>query len=118
LSGMIRADEIRDVLMNCPDPLAACKELTDRANAAGGHDNITVIVAHFLDGLPPPSDTDELGYAKYILPDPAQPAESGERVSTHPELVQTGPPSEEAERETRKLRVSYTMVGVATPLPD
>ncbi len=64
LSGMIRSDEIREVLMNYEDPLMACKELTDRANAAGGHDNITVIVARFVDGLSDPSPTDELGYAK------------------------------------------------------
>jgi serine/threonine protein phosphatase PrpC len=117
LSGMIRSDEIREVLMNYEDPLMACKELTDRANAAGGHDNITVIVARFVDGLSDPSPTDELGYAKYALPDGQPPVESGERVSTHPELMQTSPPSEEAEREQRRLRVSYTMVGVATPFP-
>jgi protein phosphatase len=118
LSGMIRADEIREVLLNASDPLAACKELTDRANAAGGHDNITVIVAQFVEGLREPAADDELAYTKYAIPEPLYPVESGERVSTHPELMQSHPPSEEAERETRKLRVSYTMVGVATPLPS
>lgn len=116
LSGMIRSDEIREVLMTYEDPLVACKELTDRANAAGGHDNITVIVARFVDGLLEPSESDELAYAKYALPDAQTPAESGERVSTHPELMHASPPSEEAERDNRRLRVSYTMVGVATPL--
>src|SRR5688572_10904299 len=47
LSGMIRADEIREVLINIRDPLEACRELTDRANRVGGHDNITVIVVKF-----------------------------------------------------------------------
>src|SRR5262249_28885094 len=40
LSGMVRFDDIRDVLLTIPDPLEACKILTDRANQAGGHDNI------------------------------------------------------------------------------
>src|SRR5256885_14614470 len=44
LSGMVRFDDIREVLLTVPDPLEACKILTDRANQAGGHDNITVIV--------------------------------------------------------------------------
>jgi len=47
LSGMIRADDIRQVLVSVSDPLEACKVLTDRANQAGGHDNITVIVVRF-----------------------------------------------------------------------
>src|SRR5882672_1970343 len=32
LSGMVRFDEIRDSLLNVPDPLEACRILTDRAN--------------------------------------------------------------------------------------
>ena len=47
LSGMVRFDDIRDVLRTTADPLEACKQLTERANQAGGHDNITVIVVHF-----------------------------------------------------------------------
>src|ERR1700755_5765 len=43
LSGMVRFDDIRDALLTIGDPLEACKVLTDRANQAGGHDNITVI---------------------------------------------------------------------------
>ncbi|MEZ4307162.1 MAG: Stp1/IreP family PP2C-type Ser/Thr phosphatase [Polyangiaceae bacterium] len=47
LSGMIRNDEIREILRTVDDPLESCKVLTDRANQAGGHDNITVVVAVF-----------------------------------------------------------------------
>jgi protein phosphatase len=71
LSGMVRADDIRHTLVSFDDPLHACKELTDRANAAGGHDNITVIVADF-DGpglLPLGQDNDQLSYRKYALPE-------------------------------------------------
>ena len=47
LSGMVRFDEIREVLSASAEPLETCKLLTERANQAGGHDNITVIVVHF-----------------------------------------------------------------------
>ena len=71
LSGMVRNDEIREVLKTAPDPLDACKTLTERANLAGGHDNITVIVAQFdgpvLKDLAP--DTEPLKYKKYNLPE-------------------------------------------------
>jgi protein phosphatase len=76
LSGMVRNDEIREVLKATPDPLEACKTLTERANLAGGHDNITVIVAQF-DGevLRGPDDGDPLKYRKYVLPEePTDPA--------------------------------------------
>ena len=71
LSGMVRFEEIRDVLKSTPEPLDACKALTERANQAGGHDNITVIVVHFEgDSLDAASDPDEpLKYRKYTLPE-------------------------------------------------
>ena len=73
LSGMVRNDEIREVLRTVDDPLEACKTLTDRANQAGGHDNITVVVAKF-DGPslaePTRDDIDGLKYQKYQLPEP------------------------------------------------
>ena len=50
--------------------------MTERANLAGGHDNITVIVAQF-DGevLRGPDDGDPLKYRKYVLPEePTDPA--------------------------------------------
>jgi serine/threonine protein phosphatase PrpC len=73
LSGMVRFDEIREILRTSSDPLETCKALTERANQAGGHDNITVIVAHF-DGagvktLTP--DTEPLKYRKYTLAEEA-----------------------------------------------
>jgi serine/threonine protein phosphatase PrpC len=71
LSGMVRFDEIREVLRTIPDPLEACKALTDRANQAGGHDNITVIVVKFDGpGLNAASEvTEPLKYRKYLLPE-------------------------------------------------
>lgn len=45
LNGMLSDDQIRDVLLVNPDPTLAAKELVVAANAAGGEDNISVIVA-------------------------------------------------------------------------
>jgi protein phosphatase len=73
LSGMVRFDEIREILRTSSDPLETCKALTERANQAGGHDNITVIVAHFDgDGVKPIApDTEPLKYRKYTLAEEA-----------------------------------------------
>ena len=71
LSGMVRFDEIRELLKSSVEPLDICKGLTERANMAGGHDNITVIVVQF-DGhtLKALDATDEpLKYRKYTLGD-------------------------------------------------
>lgn len=91
LSGMVRNDEIREVLRTVEEPLEVCKVLTDRANQAGGHDNITVVVAKFEgDGLAEPSGDDvvSLRYQKYQLSEP--PASS------------IPPPSDRAEMRTRR----------------
>ncbi len=70
LSGMVRFDEIRDTLLQFTEPLDACKALTEKANQAGGHDNITVVIVKFDgDALKPPSDTEPLKYRKYPLPE-------------------------------------------------
>lgn len=45
LNGMLSDDQIRDVLLVNPDPTLAAKELVVAANAAGGEDNVSVIVA-------------------------------------------------------------------------
>jgi protein phosphatase len=117
LSGMVRADEMREVLLSFRDPFDACKELVDRANRAGGHDNITVIVAVFEgDALPPPGPQDTLAYQKYALPE--APAEATVRAPSvqHVEAYTAAPASQEAQRESRRLRVGHTMVGMTNPM--
>lgn len=70
LSGMVRNEEIRKILVAAATPAEAAQVLIDRANANGGHDNITVIVAFFEGGLRSPSVTDlPLAYRKYVLPE-------------------------------------------------
>ncbi|MFO0571673.1 MAG: hypothetical protein U0263_38955, partial [Polyangiaceae bacterium] len=93
----------------------ACKILTERANLAGGHDNITVIVAKFEgEALSAPAAEDVVKYTKYALPD------SGE-VGTRPSVksiedVSLGPVSDEAQRESRRLKVGHTLIGMTTPV--
>ena len=71
LSGMIRNEEIRKILVAATTPAEASRILIERANAAGGHDNITVVVAFFDGGgLRPVSPSDlPLAYRKYALPE-------------------------------------------------
>ena len=115
LSGMVRADEMREVLLSNREPFDACKELVDRANRAGGHDNITVIVATFEGALNAPGPQDVLAYQKYALPE--APAEATVRApSVHAPDVYTPPASQEAQRESRRLRVGHTMVGMTNPM--
>jgi serine/threonine protein phosphatase PrpC len=69
LSGLVHDDVIRNE-MACVGPL---RQLTDRlidlANAAGGHDNITCIVADFDgDALDPPQQGEAPFYQQYPLP--------------------------------------------------
>jgi len=115
LSGMVRADEMREVLLSTRDSLEACRELTDRANRAGGHDNITVIVAEF-DGpaLSDPAPGQLISYQKYPLPE--APVDVTVRASALQADIHAPPPSEEARGESRRLRVGHTMVGMTNPL--
>ncbi len=69
LSGMVRPDEIRELLQSEKDPLELCKGLTDRANQAGGHDNITVIVVQFDGDALSTESSEPLRYRKYNLPE-------------------------------------------------
>lgn len=114
LSGMVRADEMREVLLGFRDPFDACRELVDRANRAGGHDNITVIVAIFEGSLEAPSEHDVLAYQKYALPE--APVEATQRVPSAQAEVYAPPASPEAQRESRRLRVGHTMVGMTNPM--
>jgi protein phosphatase len=118
LSGMIRGDDIRETMIGVGDPFEACKILTDKANQSGGHDNITVLVIEFDgEGLQERSETDEpLAYRKYPLPEAhAETAPVG-TVPATPQNLEAAQPSAEAERESRRLRVGHTMVGVQNPL--
>jgi protein phosphatase len=110
---MIRAEEIREVLATVPEPFDACRVLIERANMAGGHDNVTVIVARF-DGtaLPEPSVNDTVAYRKYALPELPTPDAGILTPAMNVAAIQATPLSDEATRESRRLRVGHTMVGM------
>ncbi|MBN1654110.1 MAG: Stp1/IreP family PP2C-type Ser/Thr phosphatase [Deltaproteobacteria bacterium] len=68
LSGMVDNDLVRESLLSIEDPNECCEKLIEHANAAGGHDNITVIVVDFSgDCLSDPKETDTIGYIEYPL---------------------------------------------------
>lgn len=69
LSGLVNDDAIREE-MACVGPLPKLVErLIDLANGAGGHDNVTCIVADFDgDALDPPEAGDVPFYQQYPLP--------------------------------------------------
>jgi protein phosphatase len=70
LSGQVRRNEIAEVAMQHADPAEACAQLIEMANARGGPDNITVVVAHLGgDGLKAPSGDETVGHEVYPLLD-------------------------------------------------
>lgn len=115
LSGMVKDAEIRAVLSTAADPQSACEELIARANAAGGHDNVTVVVARFdgsaLRAAQP--DDEPLAYKKYPLPPRPEPLPAAAPPPNGPELAATDRPhrSDEAANETRQLKVGHTLFG-------
>lgn len=115
LSGMVKDAELKSVLGLAEDPKAACEELIARANAAGGHDNITVVVARFDgSGLAAPAPGDEpLTYKKYPLPPRAEAPSPAPQTAAVQELAATDRPerSSEAVNETRPLKVGHTLFG-------
>lgn len=110
LSGMIRFEEIREVLRTCAEPLDACKALTERANQAGGHDNITVIVAQFDgEGLKAvTADTDPLKYRKYALPE--------ENIDTAVGRRNLGPSPDQTVPAVRQLSTAPPADGAQGPV--
>jgi protein phosphatase len=70
LCGLVQNSQMLEVLTTSDDPMECCKRLTDLANAAGGHDNITVIVARFSGNVPALGAGDEFfGYQPWVLSD-------------------------------------------------
>ncbi len=68
LSGLVHSEMIRDVLAGSEGLDEAAAKLIQMANAGGGHDNITVILAEFDgEGLKAPENVRAL-YQQYPLP--------------------------------------------------
>ncbi len=69
LSGLVSDEKIRQLVNENPEPIQACKALTEAAREGGGHDNITVIVAEFEgEGLEAPADDEVVEFRRLELP--------------------------------------------------
>ena len=75
LTTHLRANDIARIVTASRDPEIACEQLIAAANAEGGHDNITVVVATFVgDGLPANEDLQrQIGHQVYPLADSGVP---------------------------------------------
>jgi len=76
LSGQVTRNDIAQVVNDEKDLVQACRRLIEKANQAGGPDNITVIIARFDgEGLnPEPIEGDEVGHRVFAINDGAQAA--------------------------------------------
>jgi protein phosphatase len=81
LSDMLRDREIESIARNEPDPQRAAEALVHAANAAGGHDNITVVIVEVLAVDDEPGDAVVAG----------EPAPDGE-AEPEPEPTSVQPP--------------------------
>ena len=88
-----------------------CAEHASRADAS------TAVAQFDGDGLPEATEGSELVYQKYALPEVA-PQENTIRLSAHvsPGEAATMPPSLDAQKDPRRLRVGHTMVGMASAI--
>lgn len=85
LSGQITKDDISQVVSEEKDLVQGCRRLIDKANEAGGPDNITVIIARFDgEGLVPEGEGDDVGHRVFALADGGTPPIGMERVSEGP----------------------------------
>jgi protein phosphatase len=70
LSGQVKKNEIAAAVAASDDLVTVCSQLIELANARGGPDNITVIVARvYGDGLPDPDKEEPVGHQVYPLLD-------------------------------------------------
>lgn len=68
LSGMVKAEEMRDAILEEETLDAACRRLVARANERGGEDNITVVIAEVTgEALAPPRDAETLTQTFQVL---------------------------------------------------
>jgi protein phosphatase len=69
LTGMLTDQQIAETLGAYRDPETAARALVDAANAAGGQDNVSVVVVEIMDddGTPPPASRGWIGPAIWVF---------------------------------------------------
>ena len=102
--------EILDVLTASPDPQEAADELTRRANAAGGRDNVSVIIVDLVDDDTVGDETAAAAVGGW-LGDDAPPLDTSAvpAPTSPPEPEPTTPPA----KRSRKLRVGTVLIVLA-----
>lgn len=94
LSGLVKGEDILQIVARATDLVAACKELIDLANERGGPDNITCIVARFGGpALLEPDGNEPLGHQVYPLLDT-------ESTTEPVPIYQPEPTPKQSERKT------------------
>lgn len=106
LSGQVTKDEIAEIVRNpANDLMAMCSQLIDIANARGGPDNITVVIAQFDgEGLAPPGTDDRAGHQIYPLLDPES--------TTEPVPVYRGSPPPLPQNKTSMIAAGLIAAGI------
>ena len=102
LSGLVRPEEIARAVTEEANPELAAERLVDLANASGGPDNITVVIARFDGtGLESAAPVDEVGHRVFDSPDLVTPTSTSPimRVEALPEPMDAPPIVEEGEPE-------------------
>ena len=106
LSGQVKKEEIAETASRASDLAQAGERLIAMANARGGPDNITVVVARFDgDGLRSAVAQEEVGHQIYPLIDT--------ETSTEPVPVYTGSPPPVPAKQTRWRLILAALLAVA-----
>ena len=111
LSGLVKRDEIAEALVAENDLRAVAEGLVTTANARGGPDNITVVLARFEGaGMPEPVTEESPAYAVYSSDEhPAVPVD--EDIAERPEPPVVSPASSPARRTGSPAGMALLVIG-------
>lgn len=125
LSGLVRRDEIAELIGREPDLATVGSQLIDLANERGGPDNITVVTARFSgNGLRSAGDESEPGYNVLRLPggasvsdetNPAVPAQRHTEAAVGAQAAPEPTPPVQAEADDTAMRRA-ALIGIGLAL--
>jgi protein phosphatase len=117
LSGQMRAEDIAQIAEREPDLARLSQALIDRANAAGGPDNITVVVARFDgEGLEEARSSDPVGHQVYAIE--GEPPPEPDDFDKYMHMVRTGPTPISSIREAMAASERATRPSHVPRLPE
>lgn len=124
LSGLVKPDQIARVVTEETNPELAAERLVDLANASGGPDNITVVIARFDGtGLNAAEPVDEVGHRVFDSPDLVTPISISPVARVEPilEPADTLPmtrlePPQSLERRRRGILYVRVLAGIGIAL--